>query len=39
MALADGLLIVPPERPEVEPGETLQAILLDDPVHVESPRY
>lgn len=34
MARATALLIVPEDRPRVAPGETLQAIVLDDPVHV-----
>jgi molybdopterin molybdotransferase len=34
MARANALLIVPEDRPEVPAGETLSAILLDDPRHV-----
>ncbi|HEX9726948.1 MAG TPA: gephyrin-like molybdotransferase Glp [Gemmatimonadales bacterium] len=39
MVAANALLIVPAERAEVDAGETLQAILLDDPVHVEAPPF
>jgi molybdopterin molybdotransferase len=39
MALADALLIVPADRPTAEPGETMRAILFDDPVHVADPSY
>ncbi len=34
MARANALLIVPEDRPSVAPGETLRALLLDDPHHV-----
>jgi molybdopterin molybdotransferase len=34
MARANALLIVPEDRPEVSAGETLTALLLDDPHHV-----
>jgi molybdopterin molybdotransferase len=34
MARANALLIVPEDRPAVAPGETLAALLLDDPHHV-----
>ena len=34
MARANALLIVPEDRPTVAPGETLAALLLDDPHHV-----
>lgn len=39
MARANALLIVPEDRPEVAAGETLDAILLDDPVHVAQPPF
>jgi molybdopterin molybdotransferase len=39
MARANALLIVPSEMKEVAAGETLQAILLDDAVHVEDAPY
>ena len=39
MALANALLIVPETKTEVEVGETLQAIWLEDPVHVEEPPF
>jgi molybdopterin molybdotransferase len=39
MALANALLIVPEGKLEVEVGETLQAIWLEDPVHVEDPPF
>jgi molybdopterin molybdotransferase len=39
MALANALVIVPAERDEVAPGEELQALLLDDPVHVAEPPF
>ncbi len=39
MARANALLIVPEEKSEVEVGETLQAIWLEDPVHVEDPPF
>jgi molybdopterin molybdotransferase len=34
MARANALLIVPEDRPAVAVGETLAALLLDDPHHV-----
>jgi molybdopterin molybdotransferase len=34
MARANALLIVPEDRPQVSAGETLPALLLDDPHHV-----
>ena len=39
MARADALLIVPEDVDEVAPGETLQAILLGESVHVEEAPY
>jgi molybdopterin molybdotransferase len=39
MASADALLIVPEDMDEVTPGETVQAILLGESVHVEDPPY
>jgi len=39
MAQANALLVVPVDRREVRAGDTLRAILLDDPVHVESPDW
>jgi len=39
MASADALLIVPEAVDEVAPGETLQAILLGESVHVEQAPY
>jgi hypothetical protein len=39
MARANALLIVPAERDAVSPGESLQALLLDDPVHVGEPPF
>jgi molybdopterin molybdotransferase len=39
MASADALLIVPADRPRIEAGERLPAILLDDPVHVSEPPF
>lgn len=35
MAKADALLIVPADMPHVAAGQTLQALRLDEPVHVE----
>ena len=35
MARADALLVVPEDRPHVSPGETLNAIFLDETVHVD----
>jgi hypothetical protein len=39
MARAGALLIVPAEVDEVAPGTTLNAILLDEPVHVAEPPF
>ncbi len=39
MARADALLIVPEDRPRVPAGETLSALVLDDPHHVSEPTY
>ncbi|MGH7570161.1 MAG: molybdopterin molybdotransferase MoeA [Gemmatimonadales bacterium] len=39
MARANALLIVPEDRPAVARGEILQAMLLDDSVHVPDPPY
>jgi molybdopterin molybdotransferase len=39
MAKADALLVVPEDRQRVDAGETLPAILLDEPVHVTEPPY
>jgi len=39
MARADALLIVPEDRPRVPVGETLFAIVLDDPHHTGEPAY
>jgi hypothetical protein len=39
MAKANALLVVPEERQEVEEGEMLKAILLDDTHHVEAPPF
>jgi molybdopterin molybdotransferase len=39
MAKANALLVVPAERDDVEVGETLSAVLLDDPVHVAEPEF
>jgi molybdopterin molybdotransferase len=39
MTKANALLVVPEERQEVEEGETLKAILLDDTQHVEEPPF
>jgi molybdopterin molybdotransferase len=39
MTRANALLIVPAEREELAPGEELDAILLDDPRHVEEPPF
>ncbi len=39
MASADALLVVPEDVNEVAPGETLQAILLAESVHVEQAPY
>lgn len=39
MARANALLIVPAERDEVAPGERLEALFLNDPVHVREPPF
>jgi molybdopterin molybdotransferase len=39
MALADALLIVPEDRPAVAAGETLTALVLDDPHHTPEPSF
>ncbi|MBI2614294.1 MAG: molybdopterin molybdotransferase MoeA [Gemmatimonadetes bacterium] len=39
MAKANALLIVPEDQSEVKPGETLTAMLLDDPVHTPEPTF
>ena len=39
MARADALLIVPEDRPQVSVGETLSALVLDDPHHTAEPDY
>jgi molybdopterin molybdotransferase len=39
MARADALLIVPEDRPQVAAGDTLRALVLDDPQHTEEPEY
>lgn len=39
MARADALVIVPEDRPAVVPGAELDALLLDDPVHVAEPPF
>jgi molybdopterin molybdotransferase len=39
MARADALLIVPEDRPAIAAGETLRALVLDDPHHVTEPAY
>ena len=39
MARANALLIVPEDRPAVAAGETLPAILLDDPHHLAEPPF
>lgn len=39
MARANALLIVPEDRPTVAAGETLQALVLDDPQHVAEPPF
>jgi molybdopterin molybdotransferase len=39
MARANALLIVPEDRPRVAAGETLSALLLDDPHHVAEAPY
>ncbi|HZH39782.1 MAG TPA: gephyrin-like molybdotransferase Glp [Gemmatimonadales bacterium] len=39
MAKADALLIIPEDRREVPAGASLQALVLDDPVHVAEPAF
>ncbi len=39
MARANALLIVPEDKPEVKAGETLTAMLLEDPVHTPEPTF
>lgn len=39
MARANALVIVPQDRPRVPAGETLPAIVLDDPRHVAAPPF
>ena len=39
MARADALLIIPEDRPAVPAGETLRALMLDDPEHTAEPEY
>jgi molybdopterin molybdotransferase len=39
MARADALLIVPEDRPHVPAGESLSAIVLDDPHHTAEPTF
>lgn len=39
MARADALLIVPEDRPHVPPGESLTAVVLDDPHHTADPEF
>jgi molybdopterin molybdotransferase len=39
MARANALLIVPEDRPSVAAGETLHALVLDDPTHVADPPF
>jgi molybdopterin molybdotransferase len=39
MARAHALLIVPEDRQRVEQGEILQALLLDETIHVPSVPY
>jgi hypothetical protein len=39
MVRANALLVVPEDRPTVEVGETLSALVLDDPVHVPEPSF
>jgi molybdopterin molybdotransferase len=39
MVQGNALLIVPEDKPEVEPGETLSAMLLDDPMHTPEPMF
>ena len=39
MARADALLIVPEDRPAIAAGETLRALVLDDPHHTTEPGF
>jgi molybdopterin molybdotransferase len=39
MVQANALVIVPEDKPAVAPGETLNAMLLDDPVHTPEPMF
>ena len=39
MAKANALLIVPEDQPEVQPGEPLKAMMLEDPVHTPDPTF
>jgi molybdopterin molybdotransferase len=39
MARANALLIVPEDKPQVETGEALTAMLLEDPVHTPEPTF
>jgi len=39
MARANALLVVPEDKPNVTPGETLTAVLLNDPVHTPDPTF
>ena len=39
MARADALLIVPEDRPAIAAGETLRALVLDDPHHTTEPSF
>jgi molybdopterin molybdotransferase len=39
MARANALLVVPAERDDVEVGETLAAVLLDEPGHTVEPAF
>jgi molybdopterin molybdotransferase len=39
LAIADALLIVPEDRPEVPAGTRLSALVLDDPRHVAEPSF
>jgi molybdopterin molybdotransferase len=39
MIRADALLIIPEDRPHVQAGETLTALVLDDPFHTSEPAY
>jgi molybdopterin molybdotransferase len=39
MAKANALLIVPEDRPAVHAGETLMAMMLEDPIHTPEPMF